>query len=367
MYEFNFQFRIDNSKRGNDAMKAAQFDKHRIGYIDLAKGIAILSMVLCHVCNLPYVYAWIYSLHMPIFFIISGILLTNKKVFNKESFDSNFIKKLKTIIWPYITFSVIYCCLDIIKDNMDESFLWIIKHTVYYFVFGYHALWFLPAMFIANILFNIFHSLSKNWARFLIDTLLLIGTSIIAQYVVDKDRTLMVYIIIFFNRALIGYLFIEFGYYLINIIDVIKNEYLKLITAVLCLGIDTYTALLNVPDLHFSLIGNPLLYYFNAIIGTLGILLLCNWIDRIKDLQLLKYCGMNSIIVLLTHILFVEFLKEPIMYVVIGNSESTKWFNLCFFMGICIVEITIIGISNKYFSWLYDFSNLGSDDKKSIQ
>ena len=348
-------------------MKATQFDKHRIGYIDLAKGIAILTMVLCHVCTLPYAYAWIYSLHMPIFFIISGILLSNKKVFNKQSFDSNFIRKLKTIIWPYITFSVIYSCLDIIKDNMDASFLWIIKHTVYYFVFGYYALWFLPAMFIANILFNIFHSLSKNWARFLIDALLLIGTSIIAQYVTDKNRTLTVYTIIFFNRALIGYLFIEFGYYLINITNVIRKEYLKLIIAVLCLGIDAYTALLNVPDLRFSLIGNPLLYYLNATIGSLGILLLCNWIDRIKDLQLLKYYGKNSIIVLLTHILFVKFLNEPIMYVVIGNSESTKCFNLCFFIGICVVEITIIGISNKYFPWLYDFSTHGSDDKKSIQ
>lgn len=335
----------------------------RIGYVDLSKGIAILSMVLCHVCAIPYVYAWIYSLHMPIFFIISGILQSNKNVFDKQSFEKNFIRKLKTIIWPYITFSVIYIYLAIVRDalarNIDANFIWIIKQTVYNFVFGYHALWFLPTMFIANILFNIFHSLSKNWARFLIDGILLIGTSIFAQYVAGKGRPIVIYIIIFFNRALIGYLFIELGYYLINVINAIKKDYLKLVIAILCLGIDAYTALLNVPDLHYSLIGNPLLYYFNATIGSLGILLLCNWIDRIRDFQLLKYYGKNSLIVLLTHILFVVFLKWSLMYIVIGNSESTKWFYLCFFISLCILEIPIIAISNKYCPWLYDFSTLG--------
>ena len=132
-----------------------------------------------------------------------------------------------------------------------------------------------------------------------------------------------------------------------------------MVIAILCLGIDAYTALLNVPDLHYSLIGNPLLYYFNATIGSLGILLLCNWIDRIRDFQLLKYYGKNSLIVLLTHILFVVFLKWSLMYIVIGNSESTKWFYLCFFISLCILEIPIIAISNTYCPWLYDFSTLG--------
>lgn len=343
----------------------------RISYIDLAKGIAILSMVLCHVCAVPYVYAWIYSFHMPIFFMISGILHSNKKVFDKQSFDKNFIRKLKTIIWPYLTFSVIYIYLSIAKDalerNIDANFIWIIKQTVYNFVFGYHALWFLPAMFIANMLFNIFHSLSKNWIRLLIDGILLIGTSILAQHVAYKDHTPVIYSIIFFNRALIGYLFIELGYYLINVIDAIKKNYLKFVIAILCLGIDAYTALLNIPDLHYSLIGNPLLYYFNAIIGSLGILLLCNWIDRIIDFQLLKYYGKHSLIVLLTHILFVVFLMGPIMHIVIENSGSTKWFNLCFFISLCILEIPIIAISNKYCPWLYNFPTLSLMKKERLK
>ena len=43
----------------------------RVGYLDLAKGIAILSMVLCHTVTVPFtVLAWVFSFHMPIFFII---------------------------------------------------------------------------------------------------------------------------------------------------------------------------------------------------------------------------------------------------------------------------------------------------------
>lgn len=49
--------------------------RKRIEYIDLAKAIAILLMVLGHCASLndiPLIRSVIYSFHMPLFFIISG-------------------------------------------------------------------------------------------------------------------------------------------------------------------------------------------------------------------------------------------------------------------------------------------------------
>ena len=204
--------------------------------------------------------------------------------------------------------------------------------------------WFLPAAFIANVLFYILHALPKYQVRLIIDGILLVGTSIIARCAAGKDLTKTVYLTIFFNRALIGYLFVELGYYMVHLIDAVRKDPLKLLIAVICLGIYAYTALLNIPDLHFCRIENPLLYYFNAAVGSLGILLLCSWADGIINIRLIKYYGKNSIIVLLTHILFVVFLKYPALLLVVRYLGDTRWFELHYFIGLCIAEIPIIGI-----------------------
>lgn len=48
--------------------------------IDAAKGIAIILVVLGHVCTgIPWLVKWIYSFHMPLFFMISGYLREGKE------------------------------------------------------------------------------------------------------------------------------------------------------------------------------------------------------------------------------------------------------------------------------------------------
>ena len=62
----------------------------RIKFIDYSKGLGILFVVFGHVyCASNIVTNWIYSFHMPLFFIISGFLL-------------NFEYRYKTIIFKKI-------------------------------------------------------------------------------------------------------------------------------------------------------------------------------------------------------------------------------------------------------------------------
>lgn len=51
-------------------------DKKRILFFDICKGILIAFVVLGHVMpeNAP-IHMWIYSWHMPAFFMISGMLM----------------------------------------------------------------------------------------------------------------------------------------------------------------------------------------------------------------------------------------------------------------------------------------------------
>lgn len=56
--------------------------KQRIGYLDIAKGIGILLMIFGHIDGGGVVQTWIYSFHIPLFFIVSGIIVfkQNKKI-----------------------------------------------------------------------------------------------------------------------------------------------------------------------------------------------------------------------------------------------------------------------------------------------
>ena len=87
----------------------------RITWLDMAKGVGIVLMVAGHLIgalqtidNKPYfspVYQFIASFHMPLFFIISGILL---RITKEEEKDIRLIlyRKAKTLLLPYASFSL---------------------------------------------------------------------------------------------------------------------------------------------------------------------------------------------------------------------------------------------------------------------
>ena len=66
--------------------------ENRIATLDIAKGIGILLVVIGH-CYSKYtkIEGIIYGCHMPLFFIISGVIYGKR---NKE-FSFNFNKKIK--------------------------------------------------------------------------------------------------------------------------------------------------------------------------------------------------------------------------------------------------------------------------------
>ena len=124
--------------------------KEKINYIDYSKGIAILFVIFGHVYSGNNIATtWIYSFHIPLFFIISGFLLKLNK--NKDT-KSMILKKFKSLMVPYILFSIINIVgFYLIKDLSYEVFKGNIFNTIT--LFGIGALWFLPALFISETLF----------------------------------------------------------------------------------------------------------------------------------------------------------------------------------------------------------------------
>lgn len=117
--------------------KSINSQEQRIKWIDLTKGIAIFLMVCGHTSIPSWLSNWIWSFHMPLFFIISGML------FNPTKYNlKNFIKRrIHTLIIPYIAFSLIVL---MINENSSIN-IWLYQGWM-----NGCALWFLPVLFLAE-------------------------------------------------------------------------------------------------------------------------------------------------------------------------------------------------------------------------
>lgn len=75
-------------------------DKTRLEYLDAAKGLGILLVILGHIyawnpnINRKILVTWIYSFHMPLFFIVSGMLIKYKNYCNIKEFIFSRIKHI---------------------------------------------------------------------------------------------------------------------------------------------------------------------------------------------------------------------------------------------------------------------------------
>ena len=112
----------------------------RIKWIDLAKGITIILMVIGHTGASPVITNWIYSFHMPLFFILSGYTTD----WTKYNFSRLVQRKTRGIMRPFVWYSLIMCLL-IWAFNIEHPYSSLENG------WGAYALWFIPVLYIASL------------------------------------------------------------------------------------------------------------------------------------------------------------------------------------------------------------------------
>jgi len=321
--------------------------ENRLKYIDIAKGIAIILVVLGHidfgdnfVCN------WIYSFHMPIFFIISGFFITSKTINIKD----NIIVESKKLLYPYFSFSILallYLIIKFILGSIDFSVLSVaIIDTIT--LNGYSALWFLPTLFFSKILVNIIENsnISKKIYIFLILFICLqnyLGILDLLSFSILKS------IYIFVNRIIISMIFLKIGSILRkHLITKNMNFYFCILLIIVSLFVSQINGFV---DLHYLVLNNSLLYFLLAFVNSYIILSVSKNLENIK---ILDYFGKNSLIIYGTHLTtpLIMICKKIVEF--IGISEIIVFDFLVLIMMLAI-EIIIIFLINKYFIWLIKF------------
>ena len=282
---------------------------------------------------------------MPLFFIISGFLLKLNK--NKD-IKSVILKKFKSLMVPYILFSIInilgyYLINDLLYIGLREN----IFNTIT--LFGVGALWFLPALFISETLFLFEkNNISKNKykALFYITIVFIIAIFIFVSK--GNYNSVIGKLTIVLVRSMVALFFINIGYYLYKIISNINFKiYQILILAAISIIFSILNGLVDLWEIQFN---NIFLYVFNSIIGSLLIIAIAK---KINGSKVLEFLGQNTLIIMATHQLIIE---------AILKSTLIKYLNgIIFIFIILLLEYPLIKIINKYLPFM-----LGKKREKSI-
>ena len=142
----------------------------RIEYIDIAKGIGILLVVFGHVVwggNYPMPHAGfisnlIYSFHMPLFFIISGMCIKESKVLDKQT-----VRKMAlAYLIPYAIWTILYLLMFQTAGMLrGQESIFNFKNNLFAHaisICGVAPLWFLIALFIAEVMTIAIKPLLRN-------------------------------------------------------------------------------------------------------------------------------------------------------------------------------------------------------------
>ncbi len=120
---------------------------NRNQWMDVAKGITILLMVLGHTAIPKSLSNFIYSFHMPLFFIASG-WMTNWEKYSVYEFT---IKKVKSLAVPFMIYSSIVLMLfeygqSLANERVIENWLyngwqgWIVVYSCSIYLFIYRSI-----------------------------------------------------------------------------------------------------------------------------------------------------------------------------------------------------------------------------------
>ena len=316
----------------------------RINYIDVARGIGILLVVMGHndfAAISPFMHKFIYSFHMPLFFFLSGYFLNTTIGF------WTFVKKrFNGLLKPYFFTIFLIYFFSISFEKM--SFATAITRTVKsLYASGYYIdwvqLWFLPHLFVVSLYAYLFYKvvgrINSRWIRWLI----LVFTLFIATLFL---RTFYPYPLTVLGKSYTLYglpysldLVLLSGFFFIlgsetrplEVEGLYGNIFFLLVTGAALVLMNIF--LTPLIDLNTRVYDSFLVSTLEAVIGILFIMAISRQIDlhTTWPSTVFQYLGRITLIILIFHGPIQDFWGQKILAVT-SNLTLSYW--LAFIMGV---------------------------------
>ncbi len=336
-------------------------EKQRITYLDMVKGVGIILVVFGHSTLAPdQAITWLASFHMPLFFMVSGMLMWHIGE-EEKPFLLSIKRKAKGIMLPYITFSVIYiliklCYLVRMPELITVEQIW---DAVYQTLtlYGISVMWFLPALFVSEVVFLGLRQIKRGREAITLGCVLILGAIAVSCKPLVEQIPLVgiYYICCMLLRSSAAFVFVAGGYYTKKYVlkEREKLNLIELFVGIFFCGVVVYLSFITPRvDMNFLVFGNPLTYYTTAIIGTMGVVLICK---NIRTIKMLTFLGVNSLVIMATH-MECQILMLTILFASTASNISpfakVYVYYGTFLIALVTMELITIYIFNHYFYFL---------------
>lgn len=276
---------------------------NRIMWVDELKGFAIILVMCGHAIFPDLLKGELYSFHIPLFFFLSGYVFSIRKY---NGFREFLKSKVRSLIIPLLSFSIFIFVFDFIVKYLILG-IYDLKRVLFEIpgfviqirgTFLGGSIWFLPCLFITEIMFYFIIKVTKNKN---IKILLSIIICAIVGYIYFRYiNKLLPWSI---DAALTAVFFLGLGYLSKNC-EMIIDKIIDIKMAIILVVINVVSAYLNYQilgehvDLYACKQGNVLLYYISAISG----IYMCISIKRLlQTSDILTRIGKNSLIYYCMH------------------------------------------------------------------
>ena len=309
--------------------------KKRLDYLDMTKGLGMILVLIGHLQGdsiftfSPYIQplcVFIFSFHMPMFFIVSGILLAIK---NDEVKPLKEVAKsrFRGIMIPYLWFSLFYLIVVVAALIKGEIAVQTLYLNIWYVISGYgmNVLWFLPALYLGELLFIFLRRRIRDHIPFI--TVVVLSNAIVyfLSYFVGIAKSPTPFaermhdLITVILRPILVCGFISIGYYMHKLLrkgsrigDFFNKPELnekgsvsfKYKAAYIVLGLMLFGVCFglfrvnNGIDFRSLAFRNVFFFFVCALSGSFGMISLCKGLPRIP---LFCYWGIGSLIFMATH------------------------------------------------------------------
>ena len=307
---------------------------------DLAKGFAIILMVIGHCYHAEYgILHLINAFHMPFFFLVSGMLYADKWC---DEVRFSLLGTGRKLLIPYFVFDSLFCLFVTVllrPDDLLETFCgtWL---TRVFTLIGRTATWFLPCQFFTITIFAVGAKYLKK-PMWIGACVCMFTIAVLFSF----ERFLPL------QRSLVGIGFFAVGFYMKT--DITR----RCAPVMLCVGgliyvvLARFNGMVSLIGLRFS---NPILYTVNGILGSWLLYQLCLRIPVGRCTTWIEYLGRNSLIVLCTHMFFIEVIRL-LDYKLFDNVLYTLGILEGVVFGMLVVGLLfpVIAVSNRYLRKLY--------------
>lgn len=250
----------------------------RIIWIDMAKVFAIMLMLLGHLHIPIEIKNYIYSFHMPLFFLISGVL------YKRNKFKAEFRKGVKRLIIPFLLMNLILFVYAVIVGNVPLNIetlkrysmgLLLTENSKYILAAG--ATWFFIALFVIKLISSLLLVLSYRMSLF-ISFVLSVTIVILSHFNID--------IWLAVDSALLALPFFIVGYIAKSfVMDTDGSKLVYLIGGVIAMSVLYFLSRWSgrVDTSYCELGKYPIFYYLNSFIGIFGVILICKLFNRCES------------------------------------------------------------------------------------